>query len=83
MTYTQYMKRNVKYKSRDKGSRLRGKKNYIPDGIAKLFRTQKRAYEKAQMEHFLQTMEEDVLFDVNKNLAEDPWKWDQRYEKKR
>lgn len=70
------MRRDVKFKSRDKNTGRRGSINRVPSGCMKFFRQQKRAYEKAQMEHFLQTMDEDVLYSVNKNEAEDIWGWD-------
>lgn len=66
----------MKFKRRDKSIKYRGSKNHVPKGCMKFFRAQKRAYEKAQMERFLQTLDEDVLYNVDKNEAEDIWGWD-------
>lgn len=70
------MRRNMKFASRDKNAKTRGSKHRLPNGCMKFFRRQQRAAFKAQMERYLQSFDEDILYPVNINEAEDPWGWD-------
>lgn len=66
----------MKFKRRDKSVKMRGSVNRVPSGCLKYLRQSKRAFEKACMERFLQTMNEDALYPVRNNEADDIWGWD-------
>ena len=77
MTYHQYMRRDIKYKSRDMNAKWRGHEHYFMRGATKIMRKGLRNRLRAQMQRYLQNGNEDELYALDYGVSyTDAWCWD-------